>query len=960
MKPNSYRQKRHMTPRRRGRASGFALVISLSLMVLLTILSVGLLTLSTVSLRASTQEDAMRVARSNARMALMMAIGQLQKSAGPDQRITAPAAIADESTPIGFTGAWKAWARGEQGTSTYDKDSRFTGWLASSSLGGAAKPNMTTVPHVSPETPGAALLLGEGTLKERTKSSGADARMAVKPTIVEGAALNGHIAWATMDESTKSRLSLPSERTLSSPAREIAHVGAPAADGPQVIEALEDFEATAANVAKMISTGSADLQVGKDKMGQLTPDLTVWSASLMTNPVDGGLKKDLSSLFSRTLTAGEKNIRLFSDAGLQTGEGDPYMSALAGYHNLYDKIGKSIGGTKPDADGVAAFMPAGYDATVYNPQLQKYLPKPQAPKDMILAPSVLRVDVIFSLIVRDAHNPDRITRLKALGRNYMLHLMYLPVVTLHNPYNVPLTFDSVKVSFEDIPIGFNIMIDGQPLSSTLVPVNGMFASTEGDSSLTKNFGVTLRTSVTNTTQPIRMLPGQTKLFGTPKVEPSWRWVDEQPGAGADGTKLFDWNQGRNFTADFQMAPTLISPPSTSCGFDVDWLNPRPLQTAAGVANSGGEGIVALKGTEKIGVTFGPMAPKVAANTFTIVTEVKSANKLTKTGAIRVNYQSVQRLKELVEEGTSIRFPNGSRKFPEVFPKLPDDKELTVADLYERNETAVSKYLNPKPFVLFSVSGKTTKESFVPSRPYADAAPGIGISKIDFSAGKDLQGDVPIEMVMMPIRGGNRAIEEDRAKQEAFFFGGHGLDSGMPRATFYEIPQMPLQSLAQFRHARTGNTGFHPNVTYTAGESLASPLIGTERIKSSWPGDGSEMLDQAWLTNAAMWDRYFLSTIAPQNAAVFGTNTRTTGKVIEEFVSGKGRLLNERLKPLLGGNSAEETTAALSSNDAWLLAAAHMIEEGGFNVNSLSVDAWASVPLSASQCPGFDSGRHRKR
>ena len=76
-----------------GHRRGFALVVTLSLMILLTIIAVGLLSLSSISLRASSAEQLNREARQNARMALMLAIGELQSATGPDQRVTAPAGI---------------------------------------------------------------------------------------------------------------------------------------------------------------------------------------------------------------------------------------------------------------------------------------------------------------------------------------------------------------------------------------------------------------------------------------------------------------------------------------------------------------------------------------------------------------------------------------------------------------------------------------------------------------------------------------------------------------------------------------------------------------------------------------------------------------------------------------------------------------------------------------------------
>src|SRR5436190_2121450 len=73
------------------RQAGFALIVTLSLMILLTIIAVGLLTLSSITVRSTGQGNAQAVANSNARLALMLAIGDLQKALGPDQLISANA-----------------------------------------------------------------------------------------------------------------------------------------------------------------------------------------------------------------------------------------------------------------------------------------------------------------------------------------------------------------------------------------------------------------------------------------------------------------------------------------------------------------------------------------------------------------------------------------------------------------------------------------------------------------------------------------------------------------------------------------------------------------------------------------------------------------------------------------------------------------------------------------------------
>jgi hypothetical protein len=126
--------------------AGFALVIALSLMafVLLLILSMTLLVqVETVnSSRALTQLQA----KESARLALMIAIGDLQRHAGPDQRVTARADILgdDNYAPEAkhWTGVWRT-----------DNVNNPPKWLVS-----GVNPNPATAP--SP----AALLVGAGSL----------------------------------------------------------------------------------------------------------------------------------------------------------------------------------------------------------------------------------------------------------------------------------------------------------------------------------------------------------------------------------------------------------------------------------------------------------------------------------------------------------------------------------------------------------------------------------------------------------------------------------------------------------------------------------------------------------------------------------------------------------------------------------------------------------------------------
>ena len=82
---------------------GFALILVFSLASIVLLLALSLVSLTQVESASSRYDQGLRVARANARLALQMAIGDLQEFAGPDQRITAMAdgARKDGTGPVG-------------------------------------------------------------------------------------------------------------------------------------------------------------------------------------------------------------------------------------------------------------------------------------------------------------------------------------------------------------------------------------------------------------------------------------------------------------------------------------------------------------------------------------------------------------------------------------------------------------------------------------------------------------------------------------------------------------------------------------------------------------------------------------------------------------------------------------------------------------------------------------------
>ena len=147
---------------------GFVLATCILLLSILTLLAVGLLSLSSVQLRSSQLAEARSMAEANARLALVEALGQLQRHLGPDQRVSAEAGLLSDAVDPHWVGVWSSidpsgesiWRRDEKGSwrdlrssGEWDRESQVRKWLVS----GDESPGEETASRVT--------MVGEGSVE---------------------------------------------------------------------------------------------------------------------------------------------------------------------------------------------------------------------------------------------------------------------------------------------------------------------------------------------------------------------------------------------------------------------------------------------------------------------------------------------------------------------------------------------------------------------------------------------------------------------------------------------------------------------------------------------------------------------------------------------------------------------------------------------------------------------------
>lgn len=512
---------------------GFSLVATLLMMVLLMMIAISLLSLSSVTQRTSGHLAALAEAQANARMALMIAIGELQEEMGPDMRVSAESAIFDsdvETETIEGVGqsrwlasydAWGDWLNAGyvrpdgnmlRISDTYIKKRvpMFRRWLVS-------LPEEQVHDINAPETAAewtdsnSVSMVGKGSV------GGAAPIDQLTRAWLMPVGDRGRYAWWVSPENHKARIDKSKEDVrdgVSAAEWQLAQ-----GDTAEVgVGGLPGFGALDQNPAlgcRMITRNTLRLAgIEEARRRQHFFDLTAHSRGVLASTRSGGLKKDLSLLFElpesqlpqryRWMTGAvqEPSIRPMSPELVANRPTVPFRhlqswTNMRHYHRMYRRPSDATTGGTAGTGGSGSLNWDGntpWTDVMCRSNHNAYTTWPGQNQYMRF-PILAKATYIYSLQTQWVS-----------GSNHQLYLVYTPVFTFWNPYSVEMRIPSYTLqllsgAFQCLPLGHRFYVGNTVQSAS----NGGFGSYNPAGKLHMADGST-----------IMFKPGEFKVFSPTK------------------------------------------------------------------------------------------------------------------------------------------------------------------------------------------------------------------------------------------------------------------------------------------------------------------------------------------------------------------------------------------------------------------------------------------------------------
>lgn len=947
---------------------GFTLIITISLLVLLTMVAVGVLSLSAVNMRTSAQSQARELARSNARMALMLAVGDLQKMLGPDGRVTSSSAQSQsaESAHAAWVGVFDAWDA-SRGLLTRPQPV-FQQWLSSApqreDLRNKNFAERVGVSEVS--------LVDEGSLGEAAKLPG---EKVTAPSIPVGVGTRtGNVAWWVGDESMKADVTSGETRApFTKSAEHLFAANASPVANAEVLQSLGKLSIDDPERDRLITSESMTL---KDrKAAQLFHDVTTQSLGIPIDVTRRQLKYDFS-IFAQQPRSSVVNLPIYKANGavndftvargkltnardFRTAGSNP----LASFANPSDQAGINMEelwihsnlyrNVRWDGSVPKIVSQSGAENKSSNDFRHRALSDPWFSYSK---PVFASVQFVFSFVSK----PDT----AAVGK-FRMQMQMDALVKVWNPNNVRVEIPagaSYAVQLLSVPFKVQWNITNASGQTVALPQSQAGANTYSLNrgtwaSSSDKFGHQtfqwLRGNIGGLAQKgvstgYTLEPGESKIFGHDKeistasfagdpnvnLSPGW-------GPGRQAGIVADFGaSGLNATdlVEFVISPDpLVIPTSGNRTYCNKWIGHR----APGSIASGGNGGLALGGS------------------------------------------SVP---------TSINFDSPDTRY---FPSIRSSQRLTV-----------SQYATPKPFMIFGhymnveQSSPNTNDAFpsatrmlsnsaVTSRTFRTLAAD------QFTTSQEIWRCDPLPLAYIS------PLLDISSKDQGRFGGSHSINLGVTRCATRQLDLAPPLSMMSLTHAiangfsdrfaqatergdkgldvlqsdgLTGNYKFEPGdiafstVSYAApqversiGNSFASPFVRPNQAVGSGAyhlrtAATVPLFDHSYLANSALFDRWFCSSLhdgslIPKSAPY--ADSRSAAAVLTDFFEKsasdeKSRLLNTRVIPAADWTVARERllSGARLQEDALVRLAAFVFLDGTFNINSTRKEAWKAVLSSA--------------
>ncbi len=985
----------------RKKKRGFALIATLTLMMLLTLLAVGILALASSQNRISLQTILQAEARQQALVGLDAAIGELQVELGPDNRVSANSGILNSSGGSGsqyLLGVWNSWdgpiygksvsGRGSSIRGTYDKgrSKMFRRWLVSSRNPEDTR-RVEGADKLTARRPGERIcLVGEGTLgTEYTARHYVYADLLTMPSVGNNKSC---FAWWVGAENQKAKVTV-AEPEESEDAIEVLHRtwNTP---GPMFVnsESLSFLPQKIDQPEKVVTLGTLPL-VASASQAPGTPyffDVTTTSYTLPVNVRMGGLKQDLNLLLNKeTLKGTEFAARNDQDCPIAEGDDVPQgterLMPIGSWQNMHAYYHCWPDGTANDSKNFTARLlgdvnsaytrmsgsamerssqrvyddpdsitVTGSNASYYG--TRSMLEEGSKSAGYARTPVMLAFMNNFGLVTEengtcsDSTDKDKINK-------YRLSLCFAPMFLWWNPYNVPMKIRGQQLWAQSTPYKNTWIQTYCVQKAGSWDYNwshyAMHQQTN-DTGFGLDFGDYFLNSVSDTKGDIEFAPGEVLFFspGKARVSSDYSKRAENP-----------WVTGYH--------------PSNVAGYKARFYTMGGKSTDAGVASQTNlderKFYVRLRlghyagfgSLQTDGYWFAPRSPEA-------ITVMNGYNGIATT--------------ESMDTGLGKRGASPQRMLLGWYD--PNDKNGNYVFCDESRNDAYwsadgTQDDNNQPYYIGAIgvvakSGNKSADSRVFSdkdyrtKLWQHSSPAFWGSAIINPDDQQRQYH-PYQLAALDVSAGLSSSPMDNIGRNGIL-GITGDGEQVSFASVLELPVHPPFSLAGFAGMRLQPGWYDPGgsdahrayfrrIQYQAGvpgvgigNSFADPCIPADDVyKLHQTKHSNELMpynkgvfgdyyDHGLLINDALWDRWFCSSVSdmPQH----GGKKKDARTVLEEFLSGKEDLPVARYRKANAALSNSDVVTRIMEGDGWKRIAQYLMVDGGFNVNSTSEEAWAAV------------------